>query len=65
MFVAYLLLTIPVKNILIKTALGEYYDEGIKMICADGLKHCYYLFPMGVMVDYKKQVLITKIKVNV
>lgn len=30
------------ENILIKKVLGEYYDEGIKMINVDGFKHCCY-----------------------
>ncbi len=48
-----------------KTVLKEYYDDGIEMICADGLKrHCYPILA-GVMVDYKEQVLITGIKANV
>ena len=35
------------------------------MICADGLKCCYYLIFVSIKVDYKEQVLITKIKANV
>ena len=56
---------ILIKNILIKTALQEYYDKGIEMICVDGLKRHYYSILAGVIVDYKEQVLITKIKANV
>ncbi len=47
-----------------KTALKEYYGDGIEMICIDGLKRRYYLILAGVMVDYKEQVLITRIKAN-
>ena len=34
------------------------------MICANGFKHRYYLILAGVIVDYKEQVLITGIKIN-
>ena len=35
------------------------------MIYADGFKRCCYLILVGIMVDYKEQVLIFKIKANV
>ena len=35
------------------------------MLCADGLKHCYFLILVDVIVDYKEQVFIIKIKVNI
>ncbi len=50
MFIAHLLFTILVKNILVKTAFQEYYNEDIKIIYADDLK---YLLA-GVIVNYKK-----------
>lgn len=34
------------------------------MICIDNLNRCYYLIIADVMVNYKKQVPITRIKVN-
>lgn len=34
------------------------------MIYVDGLKRYYYLIFAGIIVDYKKQVFITKIKTN-
>ena len=50
---------------MIKTALKEYYDEGIEMISIDVLKRRCYPILAGVMVDYKEQVLITGKKANV
>lgn len=35
------------------------------MIYIDSLKHCYYLILVGIMIDYKKQILIIEIKLNV
>ena len=64
MFVTHLLSIITVKNILIKTALQEYYDEGIEMICTDSLKRYCYLILADIMVDYEEQVLIIGIKTN-
>lgn len=34
------------------------------MIYIDGLKHCHYLVFMGIIIDYKKQVFIARIKTN-
>ena len=34
------------------------------MICADGFKRCYYPIFAGVMLDYKEQIHITRIKTN-
>lgn len=66
MFVVYSLsTTIPVKNILIQTVLQEYYNEGIEMICVDGLKYHYDPILIGITIDYKEQVLITVIKTNI
>lgn len=50
---------------MIKTAFQEYYNQNIKMICIDDFKHSCYLILAGVMVDYKKQVLITIMKRNI
>ena len=47
-----------------KTTLKEYYDEDIEIIYTNSLKYCYYSILLGVMVDYKKQILITRIKSN-
>lgn len=63
-YLAYLLSKIPVKNILIKIVLGEYYDKNIEMIYTDNLKSWYYLILAVLIVDYKDPILITKIKVN-
>lgn len=50
----------------IKIALMEYYDEFVKIICADGLKrHCYSIPCAGVIIYYKKQVFIIEIKSDV
>lgn len=35
------------------------------MIYADGLKHCYYLIFANIIVDYKEQVFITGINLNI
>lgn len=35
------------------------------MICVDSLKSYYYPILMGLLIDYKKTVLITGIKANV
>ena len=35
------------------------------MICADSLKHGYYPILASIIVDYKEQVLIIRIKANV
>lgn len=64
MFLAYSLSMILVKDILIKIVLQRYYNEDIEMICTNGFKRCCYLILMSVIVDYKKQVLIIGIKVN-
>ena len=56
---------ISVIKLLINIALWKYYNECIKMICADGLKRRCYLILIGVIVDYKEQVLIIGIKTNV
>ncbi len=56
---------IPVKNILIKIALQEYYNDGIEMIYADGLKYHCYLKLASLIVNYKEQVLIIEIKANI
>ena len=50
---------------MIKIAPKKYYDKDIKIICVNGFKCRYYLILVDKMVDYKKQVFITKIKVNV
>ena len=65
MFITQLLFTIPVKNIQIKTAFQKYYKESIKIIFANSLKHCCYLIFTIVIVNYKNQVLIIGIKINV
>lgn len=65
MYVAYSFCTILRKIILITSALREYYDEHIEMICTNGFRQCYYLILEGIIVVYKKQVRITIIKVNV
>ena len=46
------------------TVLHEYTKEGIKLICADGYKKRCYPLLAGLMVDFKEQVFITDIKVN-
>ncbi len=56
---------IPVKNILIKTVLQNYYDENIEIIYIDDLKYHCYLILAGVIVDYEEEVLIIGIKANV
>ena len=42
----------------------EFYDENIKIICANGFKHYCYPILVGVIIDYKEQVFITRIKTN-
>ena len=41
------------------------HKDGIKLVCADGYKRRYYPILASLMVDYKEQVLITGIKVNI
>ena len=43
----------------------KYFKENIKMLCANNLKYCYFLIFEGVIVGYKKQILITWIKTNI
>lgn len=50
---------------LIRIVFKKYYDEEIEMICTNSLKHHYYLILSDIIVDYKEQILITRIKVNV
>lgn len=45
-------------------ALKKYYDKDIEIICANSLKHYHYPILLGRIVDYKKEVSITKIKPN-
>lgn len=42
----------------------ENYDKDIKMICTDGLKYCCYQILAIIIVNYKKKILITGIKIN-
>lgn len=42
----------------------DIYKEAIKIWCAKGFKQCYYPIFIGLIIDYKKQVLITGIKPN-
>lgn len=35
------------------------------MICANNLKRCYYLIQTGVMINYKEQIFIIRIKANI
>lgn len=39
---------------LIKIALIKYYDNGIEMICVDGLKRYHYQILASIMIDYKE-----------
>lgn len=34
------------------------------MICVNNFKHCYYLILLNIIIDYKKQVLIARIKTD-
>lgn len=43
----------------------KYYNEGIKIVCKDNLKYCCYPILISIIIDYKKQVLITIIKANI
>ena len=47
-----------------KTALQEHYDKNIEIICVDSPKRYYYAILAGVIIDYKEQVFIAKIKIN-
>ena len=40
----------------------EYYEKNIEILYVDSLKHYYFLIFVGIIVDYKEQILITKIK---
>lgn len=42
-----------------------YYDNSIEKICIDNLKRCCYPILAKVMVDYKEEVFINKIKLNI
>lgn len=65
MYVAYSIYIILKKNIVIKTTLKIYYNRGLKLICTIGFKHCCYPIQVAIIIDYKKQVFITRIKVNI
>lgn len=64
MYVVLLVYTMSVENILIKIASIKYYDEGIKIICINSQKcYCYLIF-VSIMVDYKEEVFIIRIKLD-
>lgn len=56
---------IPVENIKTKIVFMEYYNEGIGIIGAGNPNHHCYQILVGEMVDYKKHVLITKMKLAI
>lgn len=43
----------------------EYYKDDIKLVYIDNYKRCCYLILTGFIIDYKEQVLIISIKVNI
>lgn len=61
----YLLLTSNRSDtIILDIALWDTYKNGIEIRCTNGFKQCCYPIFAGLMVDYKEQVLITRIKSN-
>lgn len=49
---------------LIKIAFLDHYKKEIEMLCIDNIKHCYFLIFIDIMIDYEKQVFITRFKLN-
>lgn len=49
---------------MIKIAFKKYYDNSIEMICTNSLKRCCYLIFADIIVNYKEQIFIIKIKAN-
>ena len=60
----FLLLTLKKWDIDDITILFEYIKEVIELVCANSYKYGCYLILIGLMIDYKKQVLILDIKAN-
>lgn len=49
---------------LIKVAFIEYYKKDVEIFYANSFKYYYFLILVDVIVDYKKQVFITRIKAD-
>lgn len=45
--------------------LKKYYNKNIEIIYINNFKYCYYSIFKSVIIDYKKQVPITKININI
>ena len=51
-------------NVILDIVLFETYKKGIEIWCVNGFKQCCYPVFVGLIIDYKEQVLITSVKTN-